>query len=53
MILRVWALYDRSKLVLGALLVLYAMEVIPLLVYYLLFSILLGSGSTEGKPEQL
>ena len=29
MILRVWALYGRSKFILGALLTLYAIEIIP------------------------
>ena len=34
MILRVWALYNRSMLVLGTLLTIYTIEEIMLLIYY-------------------
>ena len=50
MILRVWALYNQSRLVLGALLGLYTVEVILLFVRYLLVSISVGSGSAS-KPN--
>lgn len=38
MILRVWALYNRSKLILSTLLVLYGANVVSFLVYYAVFS---------------
>ena len=51
MILRVWALYNQSRLVLGVLLGLYAMEVVLLFARYLLESIAVGSGSATSKPK--
>ena len=38
MILRVWALYGGSKVILGALLTLYATEIIPYLTFSIKFS---------------
>ena len=38
MILRVWALYGRSRLILGALLTLYAIETIPALIFAVILS---------------
>ena len=51
MILRVWALYNQSRLVLGVLLGLYAMEVVLLFARYLLESIAVGSGSATSKRK--
>ena len=39
MILRVWALYNRSRLILGTLVTFYAMEVILVLVSSIILSI--------------
>ena len=47
MILRVWALYNRSILVLGTLLALYGMAMITFFICYVIF--FAGSGSPESK----
>jgi len=47
MILRVWALYNQSRLVLGALVVLYVIEVVSLLARYLNDSISLGGSGVD------
>ena len=38
-ILRVWALYSRSGFILGALLTMYAIEIIPYLIFCIRFSV--------------
>ena len=39
MILRVWALYNRSRFILAILLILFTMEIIPYLIFCVIFSI--------------
>ena len=43
MILRVWAMYDRSRIILGALLTLYATEAVVCLVYCIMESTRIGT----------
>ena len=49
MILRVWALYDRSMLVLGTLLTIYTMEEVTMFISYVIITARLGS--SESKPK--
>ena len=49
MILRVWAMYDRSKLILRMLSIFYVIEVFYFLVVFVIYSIHGRLNPTEGK----
>ena len=52
MILRLWALYERSKFILGILLIFYAMEMILFFTIFVIYS--KGSGNSDiGKLNRL
>jgi len=53
MILRVWALYNRSRLIIGTLLTLYGTNVVSFLVYYVVFSARFRNHTLVGTAQVL